>query len=49
MSYQQLLCFWHQHQDAITKFVFALAAPGGIWFWIDKFEIASEFAFAMYA
>src|ERR1022692_4393469 len=36
MSYQQLLCFWHQHQDAVTKFVFALAAPGGIWFWVDK-------------
>jgi hypothetical protein len=33
-----LLNLWYQHQDAITKTLLVMAAPGGIWFWIDKYR-----------
>ena len=29
---------WLQHYDLAIKIVTAVAAPGGIWFWIDKYR-----------
>jgi len=32
------ISLWLQRYDAVIKIVLALAAPGGIWFWADKFR-----------
>ena len=38
MLYQLLIAYWHEHQATIVKTLTTLAAPGGIWFWIDKYR-----------
>jgi hypothetical protein len=38
MLYHLLLSYWHEHQATILKTFTTLAAPGGIWFWIDKYR-----------
>jgi len=38
MFYQHILVYWHDHQTAIVRVLTTLAAPGGIWFWIDKYR-----------
>jgi hypothetical protein len=36
--YQELLSLWLKNHDTIVKVVALLATPGGIWFWIDKYQ-----------